>query len=128
VFSLANGQWSISYGGASAWQRLNSKLSSNLDQLTFGDFNGDGRCDIARAYHDSWQISFGGMAPWHYESPNRHPGDFSSTLIGHFAGQKCDDVLRFGGLAGGLFTYHLDRFSISRCLTPFSTWSDQSML
>ncbi len=128
VFSLANGQWSVSYGGASGWKRLNSKLSSNLDELTFGDFNGDGRCDIARAYHDSWQISYGGTGPWHYDSPNRHPGDFSSTLIGHFAGQKCEDVLRFGGLAGGLLAYHLDRFQISRCLTPFSTWSDQSML
>ena len=123
VFSLANGQWSVSYGGASGWQRLNSKLSSNLGELQFGDFNGDGRCDIARAYHDSWQISYGGTAPWHYDSPNTHPGDFSSTLIGHFAGQRSDDVLRFGGSDS-----HLDRFQISRCLTPFSTWSEQSML
>ena len=73
VFSLANGQWSVSYGGASGWQRLNSKLSSDLGELAFGDFNGDGRCDIARAYHNSWQISYGGTAPWHYESPNRNP-------------------------------------------------------
>jgi hypothetical protein len=123
VFSLANGQWSVSYGGASGWQRLNSKLSANLGELQFGDFNGDGRCDIARVYHDSWQISYGGTAPWHYDSPNPHPGDFSSTLIGHFAGQKCDDVLRFGNSSS-----HLDRFQISRCLTPFAGWSEQSML
>jgi hypothetical protein len=123
VFSLANDQWSVSYGGASGWQRLNSKLSSDLNELQFGDFNGDGRCDVARAYHDSWQISYGGRTAWHYDSPNRHPGDFSSTLIGHFAGQKCDDVLRFGGSDS-----HLDRFQISRCLTPFAGWSEQSML
>ena len=124
VFSLANGQWSVSYGGASAWRRLNRKLSSNLDELAFGDFNGDGRCDIARAYHNSWQISYGGTAPWHYDSPNHNPGNFTSTLIGHFAGQKCDDVLRFGGSSGG----HFHQFQISRCLTPFAGWSDQNML
>jgi hypothetical protein len=125
VFSLANGQWSVSYGGASGWRRLNAKLSSDLGELALGDFNGDGRCDIARAYHNnSWQISFGGTAPWHFESPNRNPGNFTSTLIGHFAGQKCDDVLRFGGSSGG----HFDQFRISRCLTPFAQWSDQSML
>jgi hypothetical protein len=123
VFSLANGQWSVSYGGSSSWQRLNSKLSSDIGELVFGDFNGDGRCDIARAYHQSWQISWGGTSSWHYESPNHNPGSFSSTLIGQFAGGKCDDVLRFGGDG-----YHLERFQISRCLTPFVGWSRQNML
>jgi hypothetical protein len=123
IFSLANGQWSVSYGGASSWRRLNAKLSSDLGELAFGDLNGDGRCDIARAYHDSWQVSWGGTSPWHYESPNRHPGDFSATLIGHFAGVACEDVLRFGDDDS-----HLERFQASRCLTPFAGWSTQNML
>ena len=123
VFSLANGQWSVSYGGSSSWRRLNDKLSSDLGELVFADFNGDGRCDIARAYHQSWQISWGGTSPWHYESPNRDPGGFASTLTGQFAGAKCDDVLRFGDA-----DRHLERFQLSRCLTPFADWSRQNML
>jgi hypothetical protein len=123
VFSLANAQWSVSYGGSSSWRRLNSKLSGDLGELVFGDLNGDGRCDIARSYHQSWQVSWGGTSPWHYESPNHDPGSFSSTLIGQFAGRKCDDVLRFGDDG-----QHLERFQISRCLTPFVDWSRQNML
>jgi hypothetical protein len=125
VFSLANHQWSVSYGGATHWHHLNKQLSSDLGELVFADFNGDGRCDIARAHHNSWQISYGGTAPWHYDSPNKNPGDFTGTLLGRFNGNKCADVLRFGIQND---TVHLERFKISRCLTPFAGWSRQNML
>jgi hypothetical protein len=125
VFSLANDQWSVSYGGTTPWHRLNRRLSSNLAELQFADFNGDGRCDIARAYHGSWQVSWGGTSPWHYESPNRNPGDFSGTLLGHFDGKPCADVLRYG-LEND--TVHPERYTVSTCLTPFVGWSLQNML
>ena len=57
VFSLANHQWSVSYGGATGWRRLNARLSSNLAEPVFADFNGDGHCDVARAYQGRWQVS-----------------------------------------------------------------------
>lgn len=125
AFSFANHQWSVSYGAVTQWRHLNRQLSSNLGELVFADFNGDGRCDVAREHHNSWQVSWGGTAPWHYESPNRNPGDFSGTLLGRFSGQRCADVLRFGVRNDAV---HLERYAISRCLTPFTVWSQQNML
>ena len=65
MFSLADGQWSVSYGGATRWQRLNEALSSDLAALVFGDFDGDGRTDIARSNDGDWEISYSYSTPWH---------------------------------------------------------------
>jgi hypothetical protein len=125
VFSLANHQWSVSYGGDTSWRHLNSELSPLLNQLAFGDLDGDGHCDIARSQNARWQVSSGGTGPWRDQSPNPDPGQLVGTLLGHFNGQRCDDVLRFGVRAD---TVHLERWQISRCPTPFVGWCEQNML
>ncbi|HEV3054561.1 MAG TPA: hypothetical protein VGX45_07895, partial [Solirubrobacteraceae bacterium] len=103
---------------------LNSELSSNLDGLVFGDFNGDGRCDIARAHGRGFQVSWGGTTPWQqlytrYQSQ----ASFAGTLLGNFGGGKQTDVLEYaiGGAA-------LERFELMSDFGPFDDWSQQNVL
>jgi hypothetical protein len=69
VLSPANGQWSISWSGTSAWQRLNAKLSSNMASLVIANIDGVGGDDIVRCvptnlYTARCDVSWDGTTPW----------------------------------------------------------------
>ena len=99
VFSLAGGQWSVAYAANTGWQRLNSKLASELEDLAFGDFDGDGRTDVARSSGSKWQVSWGGATPWTLLREEQGP-IAKGTLIGDFDGDLRADVLRHSRLPG----------------------------
>ena len=96
VFSLANNQWSVSFGGLSPWRRLNRKLSSSLGQLAFADFNGDGKTDVARAAGRTWQVSLGGATAWQTLQTGRSEPLSVGMLFGDFTGDDRVDVLQHG--------------------------------
>jgi hypothetical protein len=118
VFAIVNGQWSVSYGGTSPWEKLNDKISDDIGSLVFGDFNGDGVTDIAYGAGNpvsnnatnnpnnpntppvqiTWYVSWGGRSAWQplnsWSVPaNQYVSALSQMLIGHFGGQKRDDVI-----------------------------------
>lgn len=101
VFSLANSQWSVSYGGSTAWQRLNRRLSSNLGELVFADFDGDGKTDVARTSSGSWQLSSGGATPWRALASGRSEPLSIGMLFGDFDGDGRDDVVQHGVKSSG---------------------------
>ena len=128
VFSLANGQWSVSDGGATRWRRLNAKRSASLGELVFADFTGDGRTDIARRHDGKWEISSGGATPWSRLQSRPQPS-FVGTLVGDFTGDSRADVVQFGATRPPptLFA-DLTRYKLSGAGTgPLSTWSVQDM-
>jgi hypothetical protein len=56
VFGSWGGNWYVSYGGTSKWQKLNQ---SNVENVKIVDLNGDGKADVFSARDDKWYISYG---------------------------------------------------------------------
>ncbi len=64
VFTIKDGRWLVSYGGTQPYTEINKNSYFKIDQLGFGDFNGDGKTDIlAVAPEGYWRVSLGGVGP-----------------------------------------------------------------
>ena len=76
--AVVNGAWSVSWDGRSAWQRLNSALTSDASALQIGNFDGAAGDDIMwfvpappppnlgqpiTSYSGTWYLSSGGQQP-----------------------------------------------------------------
>ena len=59
TFFATGATWWYSSGGTAAWRYLNTS-TRRLSQLTLGDADGDGRCDVRAG----GMISSGGTGPW----------------------------------------------------------------
>jgi hypothetical protein len=117
IFAIVNGQWSVSYGGTSKWEKLNDKIWDNINDLVFGDFNGDGITDIATDFgatakqmqqlelHPNnppqpitWYVSWSGSGPWEVlntwtPAPGQGVQPLANMLIGHFDGRPVTDII-----------------------------------
>jgi hypothetical protein len=57
------GTWQLSDGGTSSWREI-APYTYNVEELGFGDFDGDGRTDVLRATGARWYYSPGGTGRW----------------------------------------------------------------
>ena len=90
----------------------------------FADFNGDGRCDIARAHGHGFQISWAEQHPAIPAHPLPADATFTGKLLGDFEGGKRQDILEFA-----VTGHALERFQLSADFGPFDeVWSEQNML
>ena len=89
VFRAAGGVWRVSWGGTSRWEEINQS-SVGLDNLVFGDFNGDGKTDVFRAAGGVWRVSWGGTSRW--EEINQSSVGLDNLAFGDFDGDGKTDV------------------------------------
>ena len=61
-----------------------------LEDVAFGDFDGDGRADIFRADGTAWEISRGGTTP--FEVINTASQTIDELALGDFDGDGITDV------------------------------------
>ena len=62
--SYATGaEWKVSYGGTSPWQHLNTSQYV-VDDLGFGDFDGNGRTDVFGIRGGKWSVVWNGTNSW----------------------------------------------------------------
>jgi serralysin len=93
--------WQVSYGGTTPFQNLNSSIGFNgpaINELAFGDFNGDGKTDVFRSNTSTtrWEVSYGGTGTWQFMYSNP-PYNVSSFGFADFNGDGKTDVLFANG-------------------------------
>lgn len=86
VFWIDGGKWMVSDGGTGPATTLNSLggvASPPLEDLAFGDFDGNGRSDVFRsvAATGNWYISRDGSGPWEEYLPADATRRISTKLL-----------------------------------------------
>ena len=73
--------------GKSEWRFLSAKPDT-IDQLRFGDFDGDGRTDVIAIHGSQFLISWGGLSEWEVLSPFPSPGAIADMAVDDFLGDQ----------------------------------------
>jgi hypothetical protein len=132
VAAVQAGHWSVSWDARTAWQPLNTQMSSSLEQVLIGNVDGIAGDDIVRFVRENalsarWEVSSGGAGPWTALTRLDYPGnihpltqkphDFVAdlrTFIGRFDGLPGADLVvleysrgSFINTDGTLYTYGL---------------------
>lgn len=88
------GTWQLSDGGTGSWRTL-APYTYDVEELGFGDFDGDGRTDVLRATGSRWYYSPGGTGRW---VPRSTSGTTRHDLgFGDFDGDGRTDVFTASG-------------------------------
>ena len=98
VVANVNGHWSVSWGGRTSWQPLNTSLSDSLDTTFIADLDGKGTDDILRYNSSSrmWEVSVGGRTTWQ-QLAHQDPVDMGGgAYVGHFDGSRGAQLLTIG--------------------------------
>ena len=81
--------WQVAWGGRSNWAPLSYPLIG-LDQVKFGDFDGDSSTDIFFQHDGKWWVAFSGLAP--LQSINISQMHASNFGLGDFDGDGKTDI------------------------------------
>ena len=87
-------RWCTSAGAVSPWDHGLS-TSAGLEELAFGDLDGDGRADALRTTGSVWEWSSGAVGAWAARNTSSYTLD--SLALGDFDGDGADDVFRATG-------------------------------
>lgn len=109
VIAVQDGRWSVSWGGNTSWQRLNTTLATPLEGLLIADIDFDGRDDIVRyapsedGLSGTWTVSWRGSTGWNPlatlswvdtpEARELRPADYILSFVGWFNDPAGFDVL-----------------------------------
>jgi hypothetical protein len=88
-----DGQWFVTPLSSPDWKPVQSS-SFPMNQLQFGDFNGDGVTDVLAVVNGHWAISVSATHPWH--NLNASLGDAVGNLfiVNMDPDDNIDDILR----------------------------------
>jgi hypothetical protein len=100
VFGVVANAWRVSYGATSQWTFLRSKLTNTVGGLVVGDFDGDGRADVATStafisqqrLQYIWAVSHDGIGNWKNSSIQDIPIT-GAPAVGRFLSSPAADVL-----------------------------------
>jgi len=104
--------WYYSSAGSTEWRFLSAKTDT-IGQLLFGDFDGDGRTDVAAIHNGQLVVSWGGISDWDVLNPNL-PANvgiadmFAGRFLQHPPGDRSYDIFAADGPApSGTGTWYL---------------------
>jgi len=98
IFVIESSQWSIWNYGSSAVQLLPVTLTSSVNGLVVGDFDGDGRFDIAQTSGYKWRYSPDASSAWttlRDSSTQPQYSDITQALLGRFTADPKTDAVRY---------------------------------
>ena len=81
----------MSYSGNSNWLTINSS-TVGIDNLEFGDFNGDGITDVFTHDAGEWLVSYSGTSAWTHLNTSSY--GLGEIRFGDFDGDNITDVFR----------------------------------
>ncbi len=101
IFVSVNGNWFIAdlptpnnYSGYRDWEWKKINSSDKLvEQLGFGDFNGDGITDVLNANGKDWYVSYGGNSGWSLLNSNTTT-KLNKLRFGDFNGDGKIDIFK----------------------------------
>jgi hypothetical protein len=93
VVANVGGHWSLSEGGRSGWQPLNSQMSDSLDSVLIADLDGKGIDDILRFNRGRWEVSVAGRTPWQTLANMSTFETAGGAFVGHFDGGRSAQLL-----------------------------------
>jgi hypothetical protein len=92
LFLATGNTWFYSPAGQREWRYLNS-APDTIDQLLFGDFDGDGRTDVVAMRNGQLVISWGGISAFEVLNYNSPPcSSMSDMAVGDFDGDGTPDI------------------------------------
>ncbi len=89
VNKMYSSQWQVSYSGSGMWNTLNLSGYA-MDQLAFGDFDGNGKTDVFRTDGTKWWVSDNGSGGWKHVMTSGYP--MSRLKFADFDGDGTCDV------------------------------------
>jgi VCBS repeat protein len=98
IFVIEGSHWSIWNYGSSALQLLPVTLTTSIDGLVVGDFDGDRRSDIAQTSGSKWRFSPDGSSAWvtlRDSSTQPQYSDITQALLGRFSADLKTDAVRY---------------------------------
>ena len=88
VVAVKDAGWMLSSASTGAYTKLNSKLSDSFGDMVTGDFNGNGRTDIAFGGQKKWYVSYDGGAPFTILRDGNISLPLRALLVGRFDNGK----------------------------------------
>ena len=80
----------VSWDGKSEWETISKSKHITLNDIAFGDFNGDGNDDVFYADGSAWYVRYSGQGSWEKLETSHHTIEY--LRFGDFNGDGITDV------------------------------------
>jgi hypothetical protein len=96
-FRRADGQWFVTPLSHPDWKPVESEARISMNQLRFGDFNGDGVTDVLAVVNGHWAISESATGKWRTLNANLGDPVEKLYIANMDPDDNIDDILRLDG-------------------------------
>ncbi|MFN8132590.1 MAG: VCBS repeat-containing protein [Solirubrobacteraceae bacterium] len=88
VVAVKDAGWMLSSASTGTYTKLNSRRADSFTNMVTGDFNGNGRTDIAYGGQKQWFVSYDGSAPFTILRDGNIGPNLNALLVGRFDNGK----------------------------------------